>query len=208
MLLVCLDLEGVLIPETWVGVAERTGIDALHRTTRDEPDYDKLMRYRLNILEQNSLGIREIQETIKSLDPLPGAVEFLEELKTWAQIIILSDTFYPFGMPFMEKLGWPTLFCHDLEIGDKGEILDYKLRQEDPKRRAVEAFQKLNFSVLASGDSYNDTSMLSEADAGILFRPPENVVREFPEYPVVQNHADLQAELKKAAGHLASPRGE
>lgn len=208
MFLVCLDLEGVLIPEIWIGVAERTGIEALRRTTREEPDYDRLMRYRLKILRENSLGIREIQKTIGDLCPLPGAAEFLEELQAWAQVIILSDTFYPFGMPFMKQLGWPTLFCHDLEISDNGEIIDYKLRQEDPKRRAVEAFHKLNFQVLAAGDSYNDTTMLGTADAGILFRPPDNVVREFPEFPVVQNHADLQTELKKAAGRLMSRRGE
>ena len=207
MFLVCLDLEGVLIPEIWIGVAERTGIEALRRTTREEPDYDRLMRYRLKVLRENSLGIGEIQKTIEELRPLPGAVEFLEELQTWAQVIILSDTFYAFGMPFMEQLGWPTLLCHDLEIGNNGEIIDYKLRQEDPKRQAVKAFHKLNFRVLAAGDSYNDTTMLGEADAGILFRPPDNVVREFPEFPVVQSHADLQTELKKAAEHLARLRG-
>ena len=203
MILVCLDLEGVLVPEIWVGVAERTGIDALRRTTRDEPDYDKLMQYRLGILDERGLGIAEIQATIAELAPLPGAAEFVDELRSWAQLIILSDTFYPFGMPLMAQLGWPTLFCHDLEISDSGRIIDYKLRQADPKRRAVEAFHGLNFRVLAAGDSYNDTSMLSEADAGILFRPPDNVVREFPQFPVVRTHADLHAEFKTAAARLA-----
>lgn len=202
MLLVCLDLEGVLVPEIWIGVAERTGIEELRRTTRDEPDYDELMRYRLDILDRHGLGIAEIQQTIGELAPLPGAAEFVTELRSWAQLIILSDTFYPFGMPLMEQLGQPTLFCHDLDISDSGKILNYNLRQADPKRRAVEAFHGLNFKVLAAGDSYNDTSMLSEADAGILFRPPENVIREFPQFPVVENHAALHAELRAAAERL------
>ncbi len=203
MLVVCLDLEGVLVSEIWIGVAERTGVEALRRTTRDEPDYDKLMQYRLGILDEHGLGIEEIQATISELEPLPGAVEFIEELRTWAQVIILSDTFYPFGMPIMKQLGWPTLFCHDLEISDSGKIIDYKLRQADPKRRAVEAFHGLNFKVLAAGDSYNDTSMLGAADAGILFRPPDNVVREFPQFPVVRTHADLHDALRNAAERLA-----
>ncbi len=202
MLLVCLDLEGVLVPEIWIGVAERTGIDALRRTTRDEPDYDKLMRYRLDILDQHGLGIAEVQQTLAEMEPLPGAAEFVSELRSWAQLIILSDTFYPFGMPLMEQLGQPTLFCHDLDISDSGKIVNYNLRQADPKRRAVEAFHGLNFKVLAAGDSYNDTSMLSEADAGILFRPPENVIREFPQFPVVKTHAALHTELRAAARRI------
>ena len=208
MRLFCLDLEGVLIPEVWIGLAERTGIEELRATTRDIPDYKVLMRQRLRILREYELGMNDIRAVVAEMAPLPGAPEFLNWLRERGPVVILSDTFYEFAGPLMKPLGWPALFCHSLEIAEDDTIDDYHLRHADHKRASVLAFKALNFDVTAVGDSYNDTSMLSEADAGILFRPPENVVREFPEYPVVQNHADLQAELKKAAGHLASPRGE
>ena len=178
MVIVCLDLEGVLVPEIWVNVAERTGIEALRRTTRDEPDYDKLMRARLEILDQHGLGIREIVEVIGGLEPLDGASRFLDELRERFQVLILSDTFYPFAGPLMRKLGFPTLFCHDLEIDAQGRIRNYRLRMPDQKRAAVRSLRELLFPVVAAGDSYNDTTMLSEADAGILFRPTPNVIEE------------------------------
>jgi phosphoserine/homoserine phosphotransferase len=196
----CLDLEGVLVPEVWINVAERTGIDALRRTTRDEPDYDVLMRYRLDILAEHGLGIREIQEVIGGMQPLPGAREFLDWLRERLSVIILSDTFYEFAAPLMRQLAWPTLFCHQLEIDAAGRVAGYRLRQQDQKRRAVEALHQLNFAVVAAGDSYNDTSMLCEADAGILFRAPDNVIREFPQFPVTTTYDELRAEFARAAG--------
>lgn len=200
--IVCLDLEGVLIPEVWIGVAETSGIDALRLTTRDEPDYDKLMRYRIAILEEHQLGLPQIQAVIDRLDPLAGAAKFLAELRASYQLVILSDTFYEFAEPFMRKLGWPTLFCHRLETSSKGRITGYRLRQADPKRAAVRALQALNFPVIAAGDSYNDTSMLAEADVGILFRPPDNVIREFPQFPVTREYAELRAQIDAAAARL------
>jgi phosphoserine/homoserine phosphotransferase len=188
-----LDLEGVLIPEVWISVAERTGIEALRVTTRDIPDYDELMGKRLVILEQHQLGLPQIQEVIAGMEPLPGAFEALEQLRERYQVIILSDTFYEFGHPFMRKLGWPTLFCHSLEVDPSGRITGYRLRQKDPKRHAVLALRSLNLQVVAAGDSYNDTSMLGAAHAGILFRAPANVVREFPQYPHVQSYDALIA---------------
>ncbi len=202
MHIVCLDLEGVLIPEVWISFAERTGIPELRLTTRDIPDYDKLMRGRLRILEEKKLGLREIQEVISGMEPMEGARAFLDQLRLEFQVIILSDTFYEFGMPFMHKLGQPTLFCHRLEVASDGRIADYKLRQVDPKRRAVQALKGLNFRTVAAGDSYNDTSMLSEADAGILFRAPDNVVREFPQFPVTRSYAELGAEIRKASARF------
>jgi phosphoserine/homoserine phosphotransferase len=199
MEIACLDLEGVLIPEVWINFAERTGIEALRATTRDIPDYDKLMRQRLAILEEHRLGIRDIQEVIAGMDPLPGAVGALDWLRERFQVVILSDTFYEFAEPFMRKLGWPTLLCHRLEIGEGGRILDYKIRQPDPKRASIKAFHALKFRTIATGDSYNDTSMLAEADAGILFRPPQNVIDEFPQFPVAREYPELQAEFAKAS---------
>jgi phosphoserine / homoserine phosphotransferase len=197
--IVCLDLEGVLIPEVWINFAERTKIPELRMTTRDLPDYDKLMRQRLRILEEHKLGLREIQDVISGMEPLPGAKAFLDQLRRDFQVLILSDTFYEFGMPFMRKLGDPTLFCHKLEVGDGGKIVDYRLRQADPKRKAVQALKGLNFRTVAAGDSYNDTTMLGEADAGILFCAPDNVVREFPQFPLTNTYAELDAEIRKAA---------
>ncbi len=202
MIIACLDLEGVLIPEIWVNFAERTGIEELKRTTRDEPDYDKLMRYRLGILSDRGLGLPDIQEVIATLTPLEGAAAFLEGLRTDMQVIILSDTFYQFAHPFMRQLGWPTLFCHDLEVDDAGMVVDYHLRQQDPKRHAVEALRTLNFQTIACGDSYNDTTMLKAADAGILFQPPPNVVAEFPEFPVTRTYSELRAEFDRAAEEI------
>ncbi|MCP3986808.1 MAG: bifunctional phosphoserine phosphatase/homoserine phosphotransferase ThrH [bacterium] len=202
MIIACLDLEGVLVPEIWIGVAERTGIEELRLTTRDIPDYDELMTRRLGILEKNDLGIADIQQVIAGLTPMDGARDFLDELRARMQVVILSDTFYQFANPLMRQLGWPTLFCHDLEIDGQGKIADYHLRQQDPKRRAVLAFRSLNFKTIAAGDSYNDTTMLGEADRGILFRPPENVIREFPQFPVCQGYDDLTAAFDDAAGAI------
>jgi phosphoserine/homoserine phosphotransferase len=185
-----LDLEGVLIPEVWINVAERTGIAELRLTTRDIPDYDVLMKRRLSILDQHGLGLPQIQGVIEGMQPLPGAQEFLDALRAAYQVIILSDTFYEFALPFMRKLGLPTLFCHSLDVEAGGRVRNYLLRQPDQKRHAVRAFKGLNFKVVAAGDSYNDTSMLGEAHAGILFRAPDNVVREFPHFPHVQHSYD------------------
>ena len=180
MEIACLDLEGVLIPEIWIGFAEKTGIDELRATTRDIPDYDVLMRQRLRLLQEHQLGLHDIQEVIAKMAPLDGAKDFLTWLKAHFQVVILSDTFYEFSHPLMRQLDFPALFCHRLVADDKGTIIDYKLRQQDPKRQCVKAFHALNFRVIASGDSYNDTTMLSEADAGILFQAPDNVIEEFP----------------------------
>jgi phosphoserine/homoserine phosphotransferase len=199
MLLACLDLEGVLIPEIWINFAERTGIDALRMTTRDEPDYDVLMKMRLQILADHGLGMPDIQEVIAGLRPLDGAAEFVDWLRERFQVVILSDTFYQFAAPLMAQLGYPTLFCHDLTVEDDGRVSDYRIRMPDQKRAAVKAFHGLNFKVIASGDSYNDTSMLGEADAGILFRPPDNVIAEFPQYPVATTYDALRAEFTAAA---------
>jgi phosphoserine/homoserine phosphotransferase len=195
----CLDLEGVLIPEIWISVAERTGIEALRATTRDIPDYDELMQQRLRILKENQLGIGDIQDVIATMSPLEGAADCLEWLRTHFQVVILSDTFYEFAEPFMRKLGWPTLLCHKLDIDPSGHIAGYHIRQKDPKRQSVKAFHSLNFRCIATGDSYNDTTMLSEADAGILFRPPQNVVDEFPQFPVATSYAALQGEFSRAS---------
>jgi phosphoserine/homoserine phosphotransferase len=196
---VCLDLEGVLVPEIWIGVAERTGIAELRITTRDEPDYDKLMRQRLAILDREGLGLPDIQATIGTLEPLEGARAFLDWVRERFPLLILSDTFYEFAQPLMRKLGWPTLFCNRLVVGASGRIEDYRLRQADGKRRAVEALHELCFRVIASGDSYNDTTMLAESDAGVLFRPPDRVAREFPHFPVARDYEDLRAAIERAA---------
>jgi len=202
-LVACLDLEGVLVPEIWIGVAESTGIAELRRTTRDEPDYDKLMRGRLAILEREGLGIADIQKVIAGLRPLDGAPAFLDWLRTRAQVIILSDTFMQFAQPLMAQLGYPALFCNALEIDDAGRIRDYALRMADGKRKAVMALKLLNFRVVAAGDSYNDTSMLDEADSGILFRPPPNVIRDFPEFPVTTTYDELRAAFEAADAQTA-----
>ena len=199
MIVACLDLEGVLVPEVWINVAERTGIAELRRTTRDEPDYDKLMRSRLEILERHGLGIREIQDVIRGMDPLEGALEFLDWLRERFQVVVLSDTFYQFAHPLMKKLGFPTLFCHDLEIDGDGRVVNYRLRMADQKRESVRALRELRFDVIAAGDSYNDTTMLGAAHAGILFRPPDNVVEEFPQYPVTRTYEQLRDAFREAA---------
>lgn len=190
------DLEGVFTPEIWIAVAEATGIPALRRTTRDEPDYDKLMRARLAILEEHGLTLRHIQDIIAMLEPLPGAGEFLDWMRRQTPVILLSDTFAEFAAPLMAKLGQPTLFCNNLEIDDRGMIIAYHLRIRDGKRAAVLALKQINFRVIAAGDSYNDTSMLAAADHGILFRPPQNVIDEFPHYPVATEYAYLKTLLE------------
>ena len=187
-----LDLEGVLIPEIWINFAKRTGIDELRATTRDIPDYDVLMKQRLRILDEHSLGLRDIQEVIDGMGPLEGAREFLDWLRERFQVIILSDTFYEFAAPLMRQLGHPTLFCHKLSVDESGAVRDYHLRQKDPKRASVKALHSLNYRIIAAGDSYNDTSMLAEADCGILFRPPQNVIDEFPQYPVVNDYQQFR----------------
>lgn len=199
MEIACLDLEGVLIPEIWIGFAEKTGIDELRATTRDVPDYDVLMRQRLRLLKQHNLGLPDIQEVIATMKPMAGAKDFIEWLKECFQVIILSDTFYEFSHPLMRQLDFPTLFCHRLVADADGNIVDYKLRQEDPKRQCVKAFHGLNFRVIAAGDSYNDTSMLAEADAGILFKAPDNVIAEFPQFPAVNSYDELKLEFCRAS---------
>lgn len=199
MLVVCLDLEGVLIPEIWVNVAERTGIEALRRTTREEPDYDRLMSYRLEILDQNDIKIEDIISTIDSMKPMEGALEFLQSLESRWPTLILSDTFSQFAEPMMNKLGNPTLLCHTLVIDDTGRIADWEIRCEDHKRKTIQSLQEMNYQVIAAGDSYNDTNMLSIASAGILFRPPENVVEEFPQFPVTRDYEELIASIESAA---------
>ena len=193
----CLDLEGVLVPEIWINVAQRTGIDELMATTRDIADYSQLMQQRLDICEKNGLGIREITDVITKLQPLEGAEDFLSWLRENSQVIILSDTFYEFSQPLMRQLGFPTLFCHRLEITEDGKVTSFQLRMPDQKREAVKALKNLNFRVIAAGDSYNDISMLNEADAGILFSPPENVIEEFPQFPVTVDYAGLQAAFEQ-----------
>lgn len=194
----CLDLEGVLIPEIWINFAERTGIEELKATTRDIPDYSELMRQRLAICAQHGLKIQDIQEVIDGLSPLEGAGDFLDWLRERFQVIILSDTFYEFAQPLMRQLGFPTLFCHRLEIDAAGAITDFKLRMQDQKREAVKALHGLNFKVVAAGDSYNDTTMLGEADAGILFCPPDNVIAEFPQFPVTRSYTEMQQAFETA----------
>ncbi len=198
MEIACLDLEGVLVPEVWVGVAEHTGIDALRATTRDVPDYDVLMRQRLRLLDENRLGVDQIQQVIANMSPLEGAKDFLDWLKARFQVIILSDTFYEFSHPLMRQLDFPALFCHRLKI-ENGRITGYRLRQKDPKRQSVKALHALNFRVIAAGDSYNDTTMLEEADAGILFRAPPSVVEAFPQYPSVNTYEDFRQEFRQAS---------
>ena len=205
MLAICLDLEGVLIPEIWINVAERTGISALNRTTRDEPDYDRLMSYRLGILDQNDIKMDDITSTIGSMNPMEGAIEFLGSLESRWPTLLLSDTFSQFAKPMMKKLGYPTLLCHTLLIDETGRIEDWKIRCDDHKRKTVESLIQMNYQVIAAGDSYNDTSMLSAASAGILFRPPENVIAEFPQFPVARDYSELIDAIESAATDLGEP---
>jgi len=198
----CLDLEGVLVPEIWIDMAERTGIEALRATTRDVPDYDVLMKQRLRILEDHGLGIEDLQQVIGGMGPLPGAREFLDWLRERLQVVILSDTFYEFAKPLMRQLAWPTLFCHQLEVAADGRVAGYHLRLPDPKRQAVLAFRQLAFKTVAAGDSYNDTTMLGEADAGILFRPPDNVADEFPQFPVARDYPALRTAFEGAVERI------
>ena len=199
MEIACLDLEGVLIPEVWINFAESTGIEALRATTRDVPDYDVLMKQRLRILADHGLGLTDIQDVISGMRPLEGALDFLAWLRERFQVIILSDTFYEFAEPFMRQLDWPTLFCHNLEVDDRGMVVDYRLRQADQKCEAVRALKSLKFRVIATGDSYSDTTMLAAADAGILFRPPPNVIDEFPQYPVATTYDEARVEWARAS---------
>jgi phosphoserine/homoserine phosphotransferase len=202
VLIVCLDLEGVLIPEVWVEFAQRSGIQSLTRTTRDEPDYDKLMRFRLQTLAEHGLKISDIQAVIQDMAPLPGARRFLDGLRETYQVVILSDTFYEFARPLMAQLDWPTLFCHSLVVAPDGSVSGYKLRMPDQKRAAVDAFKALNFSVVAAGDSYNDTAMLGAADAGFFIHPPASIVAQFPQFPVMKDYDELRAAIDAAAARL------
>jgi len=197
--LACLDLEGVLVPEIWIEFAKVTGIEELKATTRDIPDYDVLMKQRIRILEQHKLGLKEIQDVIATLKPLDGAVEFVNWLRERFQVIILSDTFYEFSQPLMRQLGFPTLLCHRLNVDERGMVVGYTLRQKDPKRQSVLALKTLYYRVIAAGDSYNDTTMLGEADQGILFHAPQNVIDQFPQFPAVHTYEDLKKEFIKAS---------
>ena len=198
MNIVCLDMEGVLIPEIWIAFAEATGIEELKRTTRDEPDYDKLVEYRLDILRKHNLGIKEIQETIGKMDPIPGAKEFLDELRSITQVIIISDTFEQFAQPMMEKLGWPTLFCNSLEIAEDGTILKHKMRCEKSKYTTVKALQSIGFETIASGDSHNDIGMIQASKAGFLFKSTDAIKAEYPELPAYDEYDDLLEAIKAA----------
>jgi phosphoserine/homoserine phosphotransferase len=200
--IVALDLEGVLVPEIWISFSERTGIPELRRTTRDEPDYDKLMRFRLELLRRHGLGLPDIQQVIRGMAPLPGAKAFLDDLRARFQVVILSDTYYEFAMPLMAQLGMPTLFCHRLETDARGVVTGYRLRMPEQKRASVRALRSIAFKVIAAGDSYNDTAMLAEADAGILFRPPKNVADEFPQFPVVSDYPALAAAIADASRRI------
>lgn len=198
MKLICLDLEGVLVPEIWVAFAEASGILELKKTTRDEPDYDKLMRWRLSVLKEHGLGLKEIQETIASIDPLPGAKEFLDELRSFTQVIIISDTFTEFAQPLMKKLGWPTIFCNSLVVAEDGEITDYKMRVENSKLTTVRALQSIGFETVASGDSYNDLGMIQAGKSGFLFRTTEQIKADYPQIPALETYEELLNALKEA----------
>jgi len=199
MEIACLDLEGVLVPEIWIKFSEKTGIPELRLTTRDIPDYDELMTMRLGILAKHGLGLKEIQEVIATLSPLEGAKDFIDWLRARFQVVILSDTFYEFAGPLMAQLGYPTLLCHKLSVDDKGMVTDYNLRQANPKRQAICAFKTLYYRTIAVGDSYNDTTMLAEADVGILFHAPQNVIEQFPQFPAVHTYEDLKQEFLKSS---------
>ena len=198
MYITCLDVEGVLVPEIWIAFAEASGIPELKKTTRDEPDYDKLMNWRLEILKEHGLGLKEIQETIAKIDPLPGAREFLDELRTFSQVILISDTFTQFATPLMEKLGWPTLFCNSLEVAEDGEITGFKMRVEQSKLSTVKALQSIGFDTIASGDSYNDLGMIQASKAGFLFRSTEQIKADHPELPAYETYEELLAAIKDA----------
>ena len=198
MKLVCLDLEGVLVPEIWIAFAEETGLEELKKTTRDEPDYDKLMQYRLDILAENNLGLEQIQNTIEKIDPLPGAIEFLNELRELTQVIIISDTFSEFAKPLMKKLGYPTLFCNDLEVADDGKITGIKMRLEDSKLNTVKAFQLAGCETIASGDSFNDLGMIKQSQHGFLFRSTESIKKDYPDVPAFEEYDELLAAIKKS----------
>lgn len=198
MNIVCLDLEGVLVPEIWIAFAEETGISELKRTTRDEPDYDKLMNYRINILKEHGLGLKEIQETIAKIDPMPGAKKFLDELRKMTQVIIISDTFTQFAGPLMKKLGYPTIFCNSLEVADDGEITGFKMRIENSKLTTVKALQSIGYDTIASGDSHNDLGMIKASKAGFLFRSTEEIKKEYPELPAFETYDELMDAIKKA----------
>lgn len=208
MEIICLDLEGVLLPEIWIEFSEATGIEELRLTTRDVPVYDDLMRGRLKILKERRLGLREIQEVIAKMEPLEGARAFLDQLRERYQVLILSDTYYEFAAPLIRKLGSPTLFCHTLEVADNGSIVNYRLRQPDSKREAVKAIKGLEFPVIAAGDSYNDTTMLAEANAGILFRAPQNVIDEFPQFPHTRTYPELMEQIEQSAARLKNGSGK
>ena len=198
MNIVCLDLEGVLVPEIWIAFAEASGISELKRTTRDEPDYDKLMKWRIGILKEHGLGLKEIQETIAKIDPMPGAKEFLDELRSITQVIIISDTFTQFAGPLMKKLGWPTIFCNTLEVADNGEITGFKMRIENSKLTTVKALQSIGYDTIASGDSHNDLGMIKASKAGFLFRSTEQIKKDNPELPAYETYAELMDAIKKA----------
>ena len=198
MNIVCLDLEGVLVPEIWIAFAEETGISELKRTTRDEPDYDKLMNYRINILKEHGLGLKEIQETIAKIDPMPGAKKFLDELREMTQVIIISDTFTQFAGPLMKKLGYPTIFCNSLEVADDGEITGFKMRIENSKLTTVKALQSIGYDTIASGDSHNDLGMIKASKAGFLFRSTDEIKKEYPELPALETYDELIDAIKKA----------
>lgn len=198
MNIVCLDLEGVLVPEIWIAFAEASGIPELKRTTRDEPDYDKLMKYRLDILDQHGLGLKEIQETIAKIDPMPGAKAFMDELRSITQVVILSDTFSQFAKPLMEKLGWPTIFCNELVVADDGKITDYHLRCEKTKLTTVRALQSCGFETIASGDSFNDLAMIQASKAGFLFRAPDSIKADYPDIPSCETYDELLSLIKAA----------
>ena len=198
MFITCLDLEGVLVPEIWIAFAEASGIPELKRTTRDEPDYDKLMKWRLGILKEHGLGLKEIQETIEKIDPMPGARAFLDELRELGQVIIISDTFTQFAKPLMKKLGWPTIFCNELEVAEDGEITGFRMRCEQSKLTTVKALQSMGFETIASGDSYNDLGMIQASSAGFLFRSTEKIKADYPEIPAYESYDELLTAIKKA----------
>ena len=198
MYITCLDLEGVLVPEIWIAFSEASGIPELRRTTRDEPDYDKLMKWRIGILKEHGLGLNEIQDVIRRIEPLPGAKKFLDELRSFTQVIIVSDTFTEFATPLMEKLGWPTLFCNSLEVAPNGEITGYKMRTQKSKLSTVKALQSIGFETIASGDSYNDLDMILNSKAGFLFRSTEKIKQDYPQLPAFEEYGDLMAAIKKA----------
>lgn len=198
MNIVCLDMEGVLVPEIWIAFAQETGIEELKRTTRDEPDYDKLMQYRIEILKEHGLGLKEIQETISKIDPFPGAKEFLDTLRSKTQVIILSDTFEQFASPLMKKLGWPTIFCNTLDVADNGEIIGHIMRCDQSKLSTVKAFQSIGYDTIAAGDSFNDLGMIQASKAGFLFRSTEQIIKDYPQYPAFETYEELLSAIESA----------